>query len=187
MAEATATTAATETTTEGATETGATTEATTATTESAETAEVEKWKALSRQNEKAAKKAQADLETIKRTGMTEQEQAVAKARDEAKAEARAEVMRDRIVDKVEIAAAGKLADPADAAALLGDLDRFLVGDQIDSKAITSAIDDLLKAKPYLSPQPGSGSGEGGPRGANQPPALNGDPLLADLKSALNIK
>jgi len=35
--------------------------------------------------------------------------------------------------------------------LLGDLDRFIVKGEVDTKAISSAIDDLVKAKPYLAP------------------------------------
>ena len=61
------------------------------------------------------------------------------------------------------AAAGtKLADPGDAGRLL-DLDQFKVdvnGD-VDAKAISSAIDDLLKAKPYLAAAGGEGGGRRG--------------------------
>ena len=47
--------------------------------------------------------------------------------------------------------------------MLGDLDRFIVKGEVDSKAITSAIDELVKAKPYLAaagkarPLPGGGA------------------------------
>lgn len=157
-----------------------------ATPEVPETDDAEKWKALSRKNERELKKVQAELETARQSSMTDTEKAVAEAKAAARAEAIAEVQRDRIRDKVEIAAAGKLADPGDAAALLGDLDRFLVGGEIDVKAIAKDIDDLLRAKPYLSPQPGNGAGEGGPRGTT-PLALNGDPLEQALKEKLGIK
>lgn len=126
--------------------------------------ELEKWKALSRKNEGDAKKHASALEKAQQASMSEQEKAVAEAKAQGRDEAMTEVQRERVRDKVEIAAAGKLADPGDAAALLGDLDQFLVSGQIDTRAISKAIDDLVKAKPYLSPQPGNGAGEGGPRG-----------------------
>lgn len=114
--------------------------------------------------EKEARETKAELDRLRAASMSEQDKAVAKARDEGKAEATAEVQLERVRDKIEAKAANKLADPEDAAALLGDLSRFVVNGNIDSKAITSAIDALVKSKPYLSARPGNGSGEGGPRG-----------------------
>lgn len=142
------------------------------------------WKALARKHEKAEKAAKAELDKLRAASMSEQEQAVAKARDEGKAEATAALQRERVRDKVEIAAAGKLQDPDVAAALLGDLDQFITDDGIDTKAIAAAIDVLIKTKPYLGTQPGSGSGEGGPRGRPDANSLNGDALEASLRSAV---
>lgn len=73
-------------------------------------------------------------------------------RREARAEVERETTRDRVLDKIE-ARARKFADPEDAAALLlreADVDDFLDGTRIDGDAITEALDDLLRRKPYLA-------------------------------------
>ncbi|MGW4406525.1 hypothetical protein ACWEJ6_21025 [Nonomuraea sp. NPDC004702] len=75
---------------------------------------------------------------------------------------------DRIVRaEIRAAAAGKLADPADALSFL-DLTQFEVDadGNIDADQVADAIDDLLKKKPYLAPAQGDGkrfkgSGDGG--------------------------
>ncbi|MCK8670997.1 hypothetical protein M1M07_07680 [Rhodococcus sp. HM1] len=68
---------------------------------------------------------------------------------------------DRIVRaEVRAAAAGKLADPADAHRFL-DLSQFEVGDdgEVDQDEIAEAIDELLNEKPYLAAQRGDKGGE----------------------------
>jgi len=62
--------------------------------------------------------------------------------------------------EVRAAAAGKLADPADAIGFL-DLSQFEVGadGDVDQDEIADAIDDLLERKPYLAAQRGDKSGE----------------------------
>lgn len=107
---------------------------------------------------------------------SETEKAVAKARDEAKAETLAEVRRDRVLDKIEVLAAGKFADPEDAKLrLAARLDEFLGDDgQIDAKAIDGALSKLLTDKPYLAAGGGrrfEGGGDGGPRGGKPAPSL----------------
>lgn len=83
--------------------------------------------------------------------------------------------------EVKAAAAGKLADPADALAHL-DLSKFEVGDDgsVDESEIADAIGDLLKAKPYLAAraQGFQGTGDGGPRGDGRSRQLG----AADLKN-----
>lgn len=71
--------------------------------------------------------------------------------DQARADARAEVLKERALDRVE-AKAGKLfADPEDARALLASkVDEFIDGDQLDVEAIQDALDGLLKSKPHLA-------------------------------------
>jgi hypothetical protein len=68
--------------------------------------------------------------------------------------------------EVKAAAAGKLADPSDAARYL-DLTEFEVGDDgsVDSDAIAEAISDLISKKPYLAAKATGfqGSGDGGAR------------------------
>ena len=104
-------------------------------------------------------------------------QDVDKVRREALAEATKQA-NDRIIrSEVKAAAAGKLADPADALRLL-DLSQFEVdGDgEVDEDAINEAISDLIKKKPYLAAQGGrrfQGSGDGGHRGDGKPKVLPG--------------
>lgn len=75
---------------------------------------------------------------------------------------------DRILrSEVKAAAKGVLADPADAYKFL-DLDSFEVGDdgEVDEAAITAALEDLVKSKPYLAVQDGKrfqGDADGGTR------------------------
>ncbi|MEV8552567.1 hypothetical protein AB0L04_22460 [Streptomyces glaucescens] len=58
--------------------------------------------------------------------------------------------------EVKAAAAGKLADPADAYRFL-DLTQFEVDDDgnVDADEVADAIEDLIKAKPYLAAQGGT--------------------------------
>ena len=68
--------------------------------------------------------------------------------------------------EVKAAAKGKLSDPGDAFKFL-NLSDFKVSEdgEVDGDAINTAIDDLLKSKPYLGAQRAraEGSGEGGAR------------------------
>lgn len=90
-------------------------------------------------------------------------------RKQVKAEARVELMRDRVHDKIEAKAAKGFADPEDAAALVmrgKKPDDFLDDDKVDVEAIEEALEELLKQKPYLAAQGGKrfqGSGDGGAR------------------------
>lgn len=147
-------------------------------------AEAEKWKNLSRKNEAELRKAQSALEKAQQGSMTDLEKAVAEAKNQAKAEATAEFLRSSVADKVAVAAAGKLADPQDAAALIGDLDRFIVSGAIDTTAIGAAINELVERKPYLAvnappPIPGRGAGEGGARGGST--TTTKDPLVSEIE------
>lgn len=75
----------------------------------------------------------------------------AELRKQLQAEARAEVLNERALDKVEAKAAKLFADPEDARALLaGRVDEFLDDGQVDVDAINEALTDLLKKKPHLA-------------------------------------
>lgn len=101
--------------------------------------------------EKAAKAAQAELEKIREANQSEQEKAIAAAKAEGRTEALSTANERLLKAEVKAAAAGKLADPDDAVRML-DLDDFDVADDgsVDTKAIKSAIDSLVKDKPYLA-------------------------------------
>lgn len=74
-------------------------------------------------------------------------------RREAEQAATAKVNQRILRTEIKAAAAGKLADPADAHQFL-DLDQFEVDadGNVDESEIAEAIDDLLKSKPYLAAQ-----------------------------------
>lgn len=139
-----------------------------------------------REAEKARKAAEAkaaDLEAKLAAGQQDQTQQDAdKARRDAEAAANAKANARILAAEVRAAAAGKLADPSDAARYL-DLSEFEVGDDggVDQEAIAEAISDLIKKKPYLAAkaQGFQGSGDGGARtGGSRPSQLTG----ADLKT-----
>lgn len=116
----------------------------------------------------AHKQAMAELEALKAAaeGREKEHQAELerkKLKDEAIAEANQRVLKA----EVRAAAAGKLADPADALKFI-DLSSFEVTEDgtVDAAGIADAIDVLLKDKPYLSAQGGKrfeGEADGGPR------------------------
>lgn len=108
--------------------------------------------------QKAAKDAKDALDALTAKTATDAEKAAAetaRAIAEAKAEVRNEVAAAAsarlLKSEIRVAASGVLADPADAAALLGDTERFLDKDgEPDEKAIKAAIAQLVKDKPYLA-------------------------------------
>jgi hypothetical protein len=101
-------------------------------------------------------------------------------REQARAEARAETLRDRALDKVETRAAKLFADPEDARALLASrVDDFVDDGQIDVDAITEALTDLLKKKPHLAAATAKrfqGGADGGARKGSKPDQLTRDDL-----------
>lgn len=121
---------------------------------------------------------EAELTRLRETAATDQESAIAAAREEARQEALQEALTEanaRIVRAEVIAAASrKLADPEDAVRLL-DLDAFQVNDkgEIDRAALAAAVDELVKAKPYLtaSRDPDFGA---------RPPAAPAGPSMDDF-------
>ncbi len=100
---------------------------------------------------KRAKQLEAELDKLRAGAMSETEKAIEQAKKEGRAEAGATYNKRLVQAEVRAAAAGKLADPEDAIRFL-DLDQFKVDDDgdVDKKPITKALEDLVKAKPYLS-------------------------------------
>ncbi|TYB69732.1 hypothetical protein FXF51_06100 [Nonomuraea sp. PA05] len=100
------------------------------------------------------------------------------AEEQAKAAVKAEVLRDRVSDKIEVIAAKRAQDPDVVRTLLlagNEIADFLDGDKIDAEAIKEALDELLEKKPYLAVAAQSakrfqGSGDGGARKGPQKPA-----------------
>lgn len=155
-------------------------------------AEADKWKRLSRENEKQAK---ANADAAKRLGEIEEaskseiEKAVAAARREAEESVRGEVRRERVLDRVEVLAAKDFADPEDARLRLEKrADEFVGKDgQVDPDLIRSALESLLKDKPHLAALKPDGRPKGdadqGPRKTDPPRAQSlGDAVAARLAS-----
>lgn len=99
----------------------------------------------------------------------------AELRKQAQAEARAEVLNERALDKVETRAAKLFADPEDARALLAArVEDFIDDGQVDVDAIDEALKELLGKKPHLAATAGkrfSGSADGGARKGSGPAQL----------------
>jgi len=99
-------------------------------------------------------KAERELAALRKSQMDDNERAVAEAKEAGRAEAWAEVNSRLLAAEVRAIAADRLADPSDAVRLL-DLDGLANEDgSPDAKAITAALDTLVKAKPYLAKQQG---------------------------------
>jgi len=98
-------------------------------------------------------------------------------RKQIREEARAESLRDRVLDKIEARAAGKFKDPEDALLRLGkNVDDYIDDGKIDIDAINDALDELLAKRPDFGvtqgePKRFKGSGDGGPKGSAGKPQL----------------
>lgn len=153
---------------------------------------------LERKNKRSYDAIRKEIDAKYRTELTEARKAAAAGsgddkakgpdldtlRAEIKAEARAETAKDRALDKLEAKAARLFQNPEDARAFLADKvgDFIDDGGKVDVEAITDALDDLLKQRPYLGVTQGDtkrfkGTGDGGPKGNAGKPQLT----RADLK------
>jgi hypothetical protein len=150
-------------------------------------AEAEKWQALARKHEERAKsnaeKAKG-FDELKRSQMTEQEKAVDEARVAARAEAIAETTPERVRLTFEAIGAGRLTEQQ-IDELLEDVDmtKYLTETgAVDRERVARKVNALAPAEQHSTPiVPDLG------QGVREPAlALNGDPLLADLKSKLGI-
>jgi len=104
----------------------------------------------------------------------------AELRKQIQAEARAEVLNERALDKVEAKAAKLFADPEDARALLASrVEDFVDDGQVDTDAIEEALAGLLKKKPHLAAATAKrfqGGADGGARKGSKPDQLTRDDL-----------
>ena len=123
-----------------------------------------KWKAAE-DRAKAAEAAAA--EALAKAEGKEKEYAAEQERRKVEQEALSKANQRILKAEIRAQATAKLADPADALLYL-DLSSFEVGDdgEVDAQAITAAIDNLIKSKPYLAAQGErrfQGGADGGPR------------------------
>lgn len=103
-----------------------------------------------------------------------EEQAAEAARAKAVTEATAKANQRILKADLRAAATGKLADPTDAALYI-DLTAFTVSDdgEVDSDALSEAINDLLERKPHLAagkPARFEGGADQGAKGATAKPS-----------------
>ena len=100
--------------------------------------------------EKKEAKAEQEAEATQAEAI---EAAVTAAVEEREASLRAEFARERVADKVEAMAAGRFADVEDARLRLASrVDEFVKDGQVDSEAITKALDEVLDKHPHLAAQ-----------------------------------
>jgi hypothetical protein len=113
------------------------------------------------------------LDAIEAANASETDKAVTKARNEAAAEVRTELMAERVLDKVEIAAAGTWADALDARLRLQSRAKEFISKDgsIDTAAIKTAVEAELKKAPHLAAasttrRPAPDPGQGNPPNGN---------------------
>jgi hypothetical protein len=133
------------------------------------------------QTERDKRKA-ADAEVAKLKAPKSEEEDPRAIAEAARAEARAEVLRERALDKIETKAAKLFADPEDARALLAaQVEDFLDDGKVDIDAIEDALKDLLSKKPHLAAATAKrfqGGADGGARNGTKVAQLTEN----DLKS-----
>lgn len=135
-----------------------------------------KWKAAEAEakairDELAAAKAAAEGREAEHTAALEAQ----RVKDEALAAANTKIAKANL----RAAAAGKLADPADALTFI-DVSSFEVDDDgnTNEAALTAAINDLIESKPYLAAQGKrfQGDADGGARKESRPEQITRDEL-----------
>lgn len=135
----------------------------------------ERFEHLQKVNRDLEKKVKGEAGTLRDQVAELQAKIEGKEKEYAAEQERRKVEKDALskanqrILKAEIRAAAKgvLADPTDALTFI-DLSSFEVGDDgdVDAQAITDAIDNLIKSKPYLAAQGErrfQGGADGGPR------------------------
>jgi hypothetical protein len=144
--------------------------------------EAEKWKQLARKHEERAKanaQAAAELEELKRSMLSDTERAIEQAKAEARQATVAEYAGRLLDAKLETLLNGKTLTAN--AILAFDKSAFIQADGTVNDDAMRAWVDSNTATPATPAFPDLGQGTRG-----NAPALNSDPLLADLKAKLGI-
>jgi hypothetical protein len=129
--------------------------------------DVDSLKAALANERKRWEKAERELADLRKAQMSDNEKAVTEAKEAGRSEAAAEYNARLLAAEVRAHASDKLADPGDAVRLLDLADLAAEDGSPDVKRITSAIDKLVEAKPYLAKRavPPAGGGSRPPQGA----------------------
>ncbi len=157
----------------------------------AEQAEIERWKAHSRENERKFKAAMKDLDELKRSSMSDTERAVAEAREAGRAEALATIAGKLVAAEIRAQAAGRLTD-AQLGVLLDDLKLDVYVDEsgdVDTKRIAKLVDAVAPPAAPTNPSTPAAPvqldlGQGA-RTEHLP--LNGNEFDRHLRAALGIR
>lgn len=180
-----------------ATETGSAGDQTSTTSESGtgeETkdwaAEATKWREMARKHEDRAKAnatAAKELEQLRQQSMTDLEKAVAQARTEGHSEGLAAGMSRVVRAEIRAAAAGRMsADQLGALLEATNLAVFIGEDgDVDEEKVARFVDGIAPPVEEETRPGFPDLGQGARSGTNV--ALNGDPLLRELKSKLGIR
>jgi hypothetical protein len=158
-------------------------------------AEAAKWRDLARKHEERSKAnatAAKELDQLRQQSMSDQEKAAAQAKAEGRAEGLAAGASKVAAAEIRAAAAGRMT-PEQIQSYLETVNLALFIDangEVDEVAVQRAVDGI-------APKPGDDEketrqgfpdlGQGARGGANSNAALNGDPLLRDLKAKLGIR
>ncbi len=130
---------------------------------------------------------EAELAALKASASADTEKADLDAiKAQAVREANAAAAQRILRSEIKAAAAGKLADPADAYKFL-DLADFEVNENgdVDTSEIADAITGLLTSKPYLkAAQSGPGSADGGVRKGSRPDQLTREQIQSMSSDAV---
>lgn len=139
---------------------------------------LEAWKQRAKSAEAEAKRVkqlEGELEKLRELNQTEAEKALEAARKEGAQAAESEWGTRYAKAQLELAvfrnAGTRFADPEDALRFL-DLDEVTKDGNVDPKALTKAVDDLLAAKPYLAVQSGTPTAPSGPRSPSPTEDMN---------------
>jgi NADH dehydrogenase/NADH:ubiquinone oxidoreductase subunit G len=118
-----------------------------------------------RQRAKAGESAAKELERLRASQLSETEKQLAAVRDETAREVSAKYTQRLAGLSIRAAAGGKFQNPEDAVALLSArLPEFVNDDgDVDDKAVTVSVDQLLKERPYLGTQKPPADFDGGQR------------------------
>lgn len=120
--------------------------------------------------EREKRELQKKLEEAQRAQMDEHERALAEARDEAAAETATKYASRLAAARAEALAAARTHDPEAAVQLLGDLTEYVTDDgEVDTDAMSKALDELVEAKPYLKADAATAPVGGADQGRRTPP------------------
>ena len=154
-------------------------------------AEAEKYRGLHRKQEERAKanaNAAKELEQLRQQSMSDQEKAVAQAKLEGRTEALTAVIGKLAAAEIRAAAAGRLTAEQVEVLLEATNTAVFIGEDgdIDRAKVQRFVDGIAPPISEEEPRPGFPDlGQGARGGSNA--ALNGDPLLRDLKAKLGIR